>query len=544
MLIDEIRNGESATLEFKLMPNRESERWLKTVVAFANCKGGKIVFGVSNDRKVVGVDGDVAALKDSIVDAVADACVPNPFVHVDVETVEGQPLLVLAVEQGRSCPYYLKASGLQDGVYVRYDATTRKAESDTIQELQLDGVGKGYDAVECRGLKVEDSAVEALCRRMYEEAVENALTDEQRKAIKPVTRAQLRKWGVLISKGGADVASNAYALLIGDESIAPKVKCALFKGTDRSIFIDRRPLGGSVIDQIKESYKWVLSKLNLSAHFVGLKRVDTYEIPPNAIRELIVNAVLHRSYVDAGASPVSVALYDDRFEITSPGSLPRGMTVEKMLQGESICRNKVLAEALAYMFLIENWGSGMLRIRGDLEEAKLSPVEVVDFGSSLRFIVKRALTNKSQINTNKSQINSKGEGVISCLIVKIREDPRVSIKRLAERIGKTVNETRWIIGKLRTYKILSRVGAKKNGRWIVADWVTDEVLEIEDKGLQPVRIGKDGKVEVQVDLDLSKQPELYAKLEIMAKKEGKPIEEIVREIVEKAVRRYSRSRKS
>ena len=83
--------------------------------------------------------------------------------------------------------------------------------------------------------------------------------------------------------------------------------------------------------------------------------------------------------------------------------------------------------------------------------------------------------------------------------------------------------------------MLSRVGAKKNGRWIVADWVTDEVLEIEDKGLQPVRIGKDGKVEVQVDLDLSKQPELYAKLEIMAKKEGKSIEEIIRELIEKAV---------
>ena len=538
MLIDEIRSGESATLEFKLMPNRESERWLKTVVAFANCKGGRIVFGVSNDRKVVGVDGVVVALKDSIVDAVADACAPNPLVHVDVETVEGHSLLVLTVAQGRSCPYYLKAGGLQDGVYVRYDATTRKAETDTIQELQLDGVGKGYDAVECSGLQVEDFAVEALCRRMYEEAVENALTDEQRKAIKPVTRAQLRKWGVLIPKGGTDVASNAYALLIGDELIAPKVKCALFKGTDRSIFIDRRPLGGSVIDQIKESYKWVLSKLNLSAHFVGLKRVDTYEIPPSAIRELIVNAVLHRSYVDASASPISVALYDDRFEITSPGSLPRGMTIEKMLQGESICRNKVLAEALAYMFLIENWGSGMLRIQGDLEGARLSPVEVVDFGSSLRFIVKRALTNKSQINPDKTQINPDKKsrcGVISRIVKEIRGNPAISIPKLSKLSGRTYDEVRGILVKLREFKILTRTGARKNGRWIVADWVNDEVLEIEDKGLQPVRIGKNGKVEVMMDLDLSKQPELYAKLEIMAKKEGKPIEEIVREIVEKAV---------
>ena len=540
MLIDEIKNGESAILEFKLMPNKESERWLKTVVAFANCKGGKIVFGVANDRKVVGVDGDVAALRDSIADAVADACVPNPLVHTDVETVEGHSLLVLTVEQGRSCPYYLKSSGLQDGVYVRYDATTRKAEPDTIQELQLDGVGKGYDAVECRGLKVEDSEVEALCRRMYEEAVENASTEEQRKVIKPVTRAQLRKWGVLISKGGVDVASNAYALLIGDELVAPKVKCALFKGTDRSIFIDRRPLGGSVIDQIKESYKWVLSKLNLSAHFVGLKRVDTYEIPPSAIRELIVNAVLHRSYVDASASPVSVAIYDDRFEITSPGSLPRGMTVEKMLQGESICRNKVLAEALAYMFLIENWGCGMLRIKKILNENSLQPLEIVDFGSSVRAVIKRSSvsaeqikTNNEQINPNKTQINP--DKVVTALIAGMRENSSFSLHDLARYVNKPYGVVRGITNKLRKYGIIEHVGARKNGRWIVADWVNDEVLEIEDKGLQPVRIGQDGKVEVQVDLDLSKQPELYAKLEIMAKKEGKSIEEVVREIIGKAV---------
>ena len=438
MLIDDIRQGESAELELKRVPNEQSERWLKTVVAFANCKGGRIVFGATDARDVIGLTGDLYALRDAIVDRIADACSPMPDVAVDIVNVEGREVLELSVTQGRQCPYFLRPQGDTDGVYVRYDATTRKADPATLQELRLDGAGKGYDSVVCRGLKIVDADVRALCARLYAEAVENAPAGADRSLVKPVTVRQLVKWGVLIQRARENVPSNAYALLTGDDRLATTVKCALFKGADRAVFLDRHPIDGSVIDQVNESFKWVLSKLNLSARFDGLKRVDVYEIPPEAIRELIVNAVVHRTYVDGASSPISIALYDDRLEITSPGGLPRGMTVSKMLAGHSECRNKALAAVFAYMFLIENWGSGLLRVQRALREAGLPPLEVQDFGNSIRLVVKRGHAN--HVGDNKG--DNRGDNPLLSLPDEQRRicdilkgNPKISIRKMAEMLG-------------------------------------------------------------------------------------------------------------
>ena len=445
MLIDDIRQGESAELEFKRVPNEQPERWLKTVIAFANCKGGRIVFGVTDAREVVGLTGDLYALRDAIVDRIADVCSPMPDVAVGIVNVEGREVLELSVLQGRQCPYFLRTQGDSDGVYVRYDATTRKADPATLQELRLDGAGKGYDSVACRGLKIVDSDVQALCTRLYAEAVENAPADADRSLVKPVTVRQLVKWGVLIPRARETLPSNAYALLTGDDCLATTVKCALFKGADRAVFLDRHPIEGSVIDQVSESFKWVLSKLNLSARFEGLKRVDVYEIPPEAIRELIVNAVVHRTYVDGASSPISIALYDDRLEITSPGGLPRGMTVSKMLAGHSECRNKALAAAFAYMFLIENWGSGLLRVQRSLRESGLSPLEVQDFGNSIRLVVKRGRENQAGDNGGDNRGDNRDNGGDNLLrslpdeqhriCVILRENPKISIRKMAEMLG-------------------------------------------------------------------------------------------------------------
>lgn len=115
MLIDDIKKGESDQLEFKLVPNRDSSKWLKTVVAFANGRGGRIVFGVSNDCRVVGLDGDLFALKDGIADAIADACSPLVPFELCVSTVERKPVIVLDVAEGRQSPYFIKAQGDEEG---------------------------------------------------------------------------------------------------------------------------------------------------------------------------------------------------------------------------------------------------------------------------------------------------------------------------------------------------------------------------------------------------------------------------------------------
>ena len=120
---------------------------------------------------------------------------------------------------------------------------------------------------------------------------------------------------------------------------------------------------------------------------MGIYRQDVYEIPPDAIRELIINAMVHRSYLDHGT--IQVAVYDNRLEITSPGKLPMGQTMERMKEGYSKIRNEALAHAFAYMNLIEHWGSGIPRILDKVKAAGLQEPEFIGGEVDLRINIYR-----------------------------------------------------------------------------------------------------------------------------------------------------------
>ena len=128
------------------------------------------------------------------------------------------------------------------------------------------------------------------------------------------------------------------AILTGNGGLHVATQCGVFKGTAKEIFVDRREYTGPLWEQIDEAFQFVLRNIHLGAAFAGIYRQDIYEIPPDAIRELIVNATVHRSYLDHGT--IQVAVYDNRLEITSPGKLPMGQTLERMKEGYSKIRNE------------------------------------------------------------------------------------------------------------------------------------------------------------------------------------------------------------
>lgn len=137
---------ESYSLEFKRVPNEECEKYLKTVVAFANGKGGRMLFGVANDRTVVGIPNErIFVEMGGIVNLISDACVPKIPVDVCVERVDGKSLIALDVFAGTRCPYYLKSQGEKDGVYIRVGATTQQADDATRHELALESEGRSFE---------------------------------------------------------------------------------------------------------------------------------------------------------------------------------------------------------------------------------------------------------------------------------------------------------------------------------------------------------------------------------------------------------------
>ena len=173
----------------------------------------------------------------------------------------------------------------------------------------------------------------------------------------------------------------------------------------------------AIRDGVKESVPMAMAKnlrnIHLGATIVGIYRQDVYEIPPDAIRELIINAMVHRSYLDHGT--IQVAVYDNRLEITSPGKLPMGQTMERMKEGYSKIRNEALAHAFAYMNLIEHWGSGIPRIIDKVKAAGLREPEFIGGEVDLRINIYRGQvdTNDATINANdaKNDIGSVENGV-------------------------------------------------------------------------------------------------------------------------------------
>ena len=408
-LEDEITRGESSELEFKRVPNEDRTKYLKTVVAFANGRGGRILFGVADDRTVVGIDKDkVFQEMDGIVDSIAHACSPRVPVDVAVQAVGGKDVIILDVLAGSRCPYFVKAEGDKDGVYIRVGATTQRSDDATRHELALEAEGRSFDSEPCPGAKIDDKRIAALCAYMYRIARKNAKNETERRSVKKVTPDQLQAWKIIAKARDRWIASNAYALLTGDGAFPTRVKCGVFKGDTKAVFVDRREFTGPIYGQIEEAHKYILAKINMGCVFEGLQRNDLYELPPDALRELVVNAFAHRNYFENRA-PIFVAIYDTRVEIASPGGLPRGLTVETALSGRSKIRNHALAAAFNYMKIIEEWGSGLRRVSEELAAYGAKPLQLEDGGLDVRLNVFRnpPLSENSTLIPENSTLETK-----------------------------------------------------------------------------------------------------------------------------------------
>ena len=481
MTMEEILGGESKNVEFKENLPEKGIKYMKSVVAFANGTGGKIIFGVADKtREVVGFDKeDVFRKIDAIANAVSDSCEPAIIPDITAQTIAGKTVIVVEVPEGRQRPYYIKALGREGGVYVRVAGTTRLADEYMIKELLFEGSNRHFDQVLCTGLTITDGEIDGLCTAMKEQAVKNARGEEHKASIKDVGRQQLRSWGILIERDGKDYPSNAFAILTGNGGLHVATQCGVFKGRTKEFFVDRREYDGPLWEQIEEAYQFVLRNIHLGATFEGVYRQDIYEIPPDAIRELIINAMVHRSYLDHGM--IQVAIYDDRLEITSPGKLPMGQTIERMKKGYSKIRNEALAYAFSYMKLIEHWGSGIPRIIGKVKAAGLQEPEFIGGDVDLRINIHRSqstvnsATNNAIINANRTESGVNGVNVMTTkeqeqvkkLLDAIEKNPSATQAYYAEQIGVSKRTVSRIFVSLQEKGILMQTGTKRKSKWAI-----------------------------------------------------------------------------
>lgn len=453
MTAEEIFAGESENIEFKSEIPVKSEKYMKTVVAFANGKGGKLVFGVENGTwTVTGFSKEEVFQKmDAITNAIFDSCEPKITPNIAVQEIDGKAVIVVEIIPGMQRPYYIKSQGI------------------------MEGTNRSFDQME-REQTVSEEEIAVFCEKMYQHALKLAETDTAREQIQKVGKNQLLSWKLLVERDGAYHPTNGYLLLNGDTAEFPDaaIQCAVFKGTVRDIFITRKEFAGAIYEQIEDAYNFVLQHIDLGSRIEGIARQDYYELPVKTIREMISNAVCHRSYLTPGK--IQVALFDDRLEVTSPGMLDSEITIEKMKSGLSKIRNRGIAAAFSYMNIVEAWGSGIPKMFREAKEYGLREPELIDMGSDFRINLYRkdAATDQNGVidpkerdtNDTKVEPNDTNEEAILRIL---RTDPKVTQKDVVEMLGISLATVKRLMNSLQKAGKIKRKGSNRSGSWVVID---------------------------------------------------------------------------
>ena len=484
MTPEEIIRGESKNVEFKEMLPKDSDRFVKTIIGFANSQGGKMLVGIQDGtRKIVGVDkSTLFSEMDRISNAVSDSCQPQIVPDIEPYTIDGKTVIIITVSPAPHRPYFLKSKGKEKGTYIRVGGTTRSASSEKIKELEMEGSRISWDELSCIGFPVTEKAIKKLCQDINRYRKEMRKDKQRAGKQLSVTRVNLENWSILKKSGDSYIASNAFALLTSSHFRYARTQCAVFAGKDRGVFIDKQEYSGPIYEQIQSAYAFVLRNIRHSAKVEGLIRQESIELPPNAIREMIINAHCHRNYLDDAC--VQVSLFDDRLEVTSPGGLCYGLTLNEALSGRSRQRNRVIAEVFNQMGLIESWGNGLRSICNEAQSYGLPEPEFVEMPDTFRvnlfrkpsdsnIEIRTESSTETGINTEnntETDINTeiRTETEISDRILQLIEsEPTITLSKLAKSIKTTVGRIRGALDKLRENGIVQHEGAQKNGRWII-----------------------------------------------------------------------------
>ena len=364
-----VKNGENKTIEFKeIIPN--SKKISQTAVAFANGAGGKILIGITDDRKIVGIDEkqDIFKIIDDLNTIIYDSCYPNINTDIYTENKDNKTILVIEVFPGNLKPYYIKSMGKENGVYIRIGASNRKASYENVLELERQRRNITFDEEIDWDLEYEDLNLDFLKKKFKENG-------------KDFSEEKLLNLG-LIKKDGNDLkVTRGVGIILGLYENT-NINCARFKGKTMDIFLDKKEFDGDIFGKIENIQMFLSNHLNLSSKFENFQRKDILEIPMLALREGIINAIVHRDYSNQGRD-IKIGIYDDVVEIVSPGGLPSTLTIEQIYSGRSEIRNRVLARIFKELNFIEKWGSGINRMINLCKEVNLKVPEIKETGDSI-----------------------------------------------------------------------------------------------------------------------------------------------------------------
>lgn len=429
---------ESETIELKQIYTSEIK---KEIVAFANTKGGIIYIGVSDEGEIVGID-NADFIMQQFSNTLRDNIRPDISMFTNIELLheKEKTLLKITVHPGTRKPYYLSDKGIKpSGVYIRSGTTSAPATEDSIRMM----------------IKTTDGDSFEMNRSMVQELTFNSLSEELEKRNLEFTEVQMENLGIMTS----DKIYTNMGLLVSDQC-KHSIKFAIFQGNDKSVFKDRREFTGSLFTQLADVYKLIDFYNGTRASFHDLLRTDQRDYPEDAIREALLNAIVHRDYSFSGSTLIN--MYFDRLEIISLGGLVSGLSLEAAIIGASQSRNERLAALFYRLKLIEAYGTGISKIIGSYKKTGVEPI-FENVRGAFRVILPNVNANTNDINEDNLGIEDEKYLSILELFSQQKEFTR---KDIEDAMGIGTTHALNIIKEMIENNLIEKVGKGKATRYI------------------------------------------------------------------------------
>lgn len=419
----------------------------KEIIAFANCKGGTIYIGVSDDGAILGVNNaDECSLQ--VSNMMRDAVKPDitMFIHYKTIEHEGKSIVVITVQRGTNRPYYLAKKGLRpEGVYVRQGDSSVPATDTAIRQMIKETDGDSFENMR--------SLIQSLTFNKTKKVF------EERKIIFNQPQMQTLR---LISKDG--LYTNLGLLL--SEQCLHTIKVAVFEGNNQNNFKDRREFSGSLLQQMNEVYDFIDFHNQTHATFQKLIRIDTRDYPEIAVREALLNALVHRDYSFHASTLISI--YSDRIEFVSIGGLPSGLELCDIMIGISVCRNPHLANIFYRLQLIEAYGTGIIKIMDAYVGAPIQPkitttnnaFKIILPNINFKFKDEEGLELQN-INYSLLEINEKK------ILQYLSKNSTISRKDVQSLIGVSQSTAGRILNKMVSNNQIIQLGGSRNTHYIL-----------------------------------------------------------------------------
>ena len=349
-LIEYLKQQEGKTLEFK--ENCSSlPKIVQTVVAFANTAGGTIIIGIRDKTKeVIGLSVPLKE-EERLSNAFADGIHPLMIPEIRISSFRDRNLITVSVPHVVG-PYYVRSEGSEKGVYVRLGSTNRRAGPEMVEAICRLSRNVSFDEQPCTEINSEDIDFRAASE--FFETVSRKLTPSIRKTL-----------GLVVNYGGKDIPTLGAVLLFGKSRhrFFPDavIRCARFQGVDTNRFLDQTEIDEHLPKAVETAIAFIERHTLQAAEIGRVRRREMPEYPVQAVREAVINAIVHTDYAINGMN-IKVAIFDNRIEITNPGFLPFGLTLEAALSGISKLRNRVIGRVFRELKLIEQWGTGLNRM--------------------------------------------------------------------------------------------------------------------------------------------------------------------------------------